>query len=89
MAHDDVSWMAEACQDPEIPRWTFMPSPYTEHDARALVAAAAEALASGQRAELAAVDAHGGKRLGAIGELVRVPIAVSRCRRPRVPRSRR
>ncbi len=69
-SHDDVSWIAEACQDQEIPRWTFVPSPYTEHDARGFVAAAAQALASGQCAELAVVDAHGGERLGATGLVV-------------------
>ena len=30
----DVPGLAAVCQDPEIPRWTRVPSPYTEHDAR-------------------------------------------------------
>ena len=30
----DVAALTAACQDPEIPRWTRVPSPYAEHDAR-------------------------------------------------------
>lgn len=66
-APDDVPWIVEACQDPEIPRWTLVPSPYTEHDGQAFVAAAATALESGEAAHLAIVDARTGDRLGAIG----------------------
>jgi RimJ/RimL family protein N-acetyltransferase len=31
---DDVSAITAACQDPDIPRWTRVPSPYTEQNAR-------------------------------------------------------
>lgn len=31
---DDVPAVTAACQDPEIPRWTLVTSPYTEADAR-------------------------------------------------------
>jgi RimJ/RimL family protein N-acetyltransferase len=31
---DDVAVVAAACQDAEIPRWTMVPTPYTEADAR-------------------------------------------------------
>lgn len=31
---DDAAAVTAACQDPEIPRWTVVPSPYTERDAR-------------------------------------------------------
>jgi hypothetical protein len=34
-----------ACQDPEIPRWTQVPSPYTEQDAVTFLRAAPEASA--------------------------------------------
>jgi RimJ/RimL family protein N-acetyltransferase len=34
----DVPAISAACQDPEIARWTQVPSPYTEDDARAFVA---------------------------------------------------
>jgi RimJ/RimL family protein N-acetyltransferase len=30
----DIPALVEACQDPEIPRWTRVPSPYTETHAR-------------------------------------------------------
>lgn len=33
----DVDAIAEACQDPEIPRWTTVPSPYTRENAEAFV----------------------------------------------------
>jgi RimJ/RimL family protein N-acetyltransferase/DNA-binding CsgD family transcriptional regulator len=29
----DIATMATGCQDPEVARWTNLPSPYTEHDA--------------------------------------------------------
>jgi RimJ/RimL family protein N-acetyltransferase len=31
---DDMSDVVAACQDPEIPRWTMVPTPYSEDDAR-------------------------------------------------------
>jgi len=35
---DDAPTVAQACRDPEIPRWIpFVPSPYTGEDARAYV----------------------------------------------------
>ena len=39
---DDVPAIAAACQDPDIPRWTPVPSPYTEDDARSFVEYARE-----------------------------------------------
>ncbi|PQZ57453.1 MULTISPECIES: GNAT family N-acetyltransferase [unclassified Microbacterium] len=33
----DVDAIANACQDPEIPRWTTVPSPYTRGDAESFV----------------------------------------------------
>ena len=66
----DVPWIVEACQDPEIPRWTFVPSPYGEQDGREFIVLAARELASGQTAKLAVVDARHGERLGASGLVV-------------------
>ena len=57
---DDVPAITGACQDPEIPRWTRVPSPYTEEDARAFVAGATEG-------SFALVDARTGELLGSIG----------------------
>lgn len=34
---DDVPALVEICQDPEIPRWTSVPSPYTAEQARGFV----------------------------------------------------
>jgi RimJ/RimL family protein N-acetyltransferase len=34
---DDVPAVVAACRDPEVPRWTTVPSPYTEEDARAWI----------------------------------------------------
>jgi RimJ/RimL family protein N-acetyltransferase len=31
---DDAPAVAAACRDPEIPRWTMVPTPYTERNAR-------------------------------------------------------
>src|SRR2546421_6700412 len=36
----DLVPLVDACQDPEIPRWTAVPSPYGEHDAREYLARA-------------------------------------------------
>ena len=56
----DVSAIAVACQDPEIPRWTAVPSPYTEADARAW-------LESDEEESFAVVDRASGELLGSIG----------------------
>jgi RimJ/RimL family protein N-acetyltransferase len=34
----DAPVVAAACQDPEIPRWTMVPTPYSEAEARAFLA---------------------------------------------------
>ena len=49
-----------ACQDEEIQRWTRVPAPYTEADARAFVAQTDETA-------FAVVDAETGEFLGMIG----------------------
>jgi RimJ/RimL family protein N-acetyltransferase len=55
---DDVDAITAACQDPEIPRWTFVPSPYTRADAEAYLARSAEEEAAGKCVNLLAVDAQ-------------------------------
>jgi Acetyltransferase (GNAT) domain len=42
---DDIPAITEACQDPEIARWTPVPSPYTEDDPREFLRAAPDAQA--------------------------------------------
>ena len=60
----DVDVIAAACQDPEIPRWTFVPSPYTRADAEAFLARSAAEEAAGESANLLAVDSADGDLLG-------------------------
>jgi RimJ/RimL family protein N-acetyltransferase len=62
----DVPALTVACQDPEIPRWTVVPSPYTERHARDFIAGCAEDRETGRELALAIVD-PGDALLGAIG----------------------
>jgi RimJ/RimL family protein N-acetyltransferase len=64
---DDVAAIHRICQDPEIQRWTRVPSPYREADARQLVSLSREALATGQGLHLLAVDVTSDEVLGAVG----------------------
>jgi RimJ/RimL family protein N-acetyltransferase len=57
----DVPALVAACGDPEIPRWTSVPSPYTEEDARRFVAEPEDHRA------YAVVDARSGELLGSVG----------------------
>lgn len=56
----DVPAIVAACQDPEIPRWTSVPSPYTEADAHAW-------LESTEEKTFAVVDRSSGELLGSMG----------------------
>lgn len=56
----DVPAIVAACQDPEIPRWTSVPSPYTEADAL-------QWLESDEEETFAIVDRRTGELLGSIG----------------------
>jgi RimJ/RimL family protein N-acetyltransferase len=62
----DVPALTVACQDAEIPRWTVVPSPYTEHHARDFIAGCAEDREAGRELALAIVDRED-TILGAIG----------------------
>jgi RimJ/RimL family protein N-acetyltransferase len=57
----DVPAIVEACQDPEIPRWTSVPAPYTEADARDFVAGPPDVHT------FAVVDATTDELLGSVG----------------------
>ena len=63
----DVPALVEICEDPEISRWTLVPSPCTADDARAYLARVAEGLAAATRASFAIVDAADGVILGTAG----------------------
>jgi RimJ/RimL family protein N-acetyltransferase len=67
---EDLPALVAACQDPEIPRWTRVPSPYGESDARQYLHGRFDAIRSGSSAPYAIVEAHDDRRLlGAIGLL--------------------
>ena len=53
----DVGELVEACQDPEIPRWTSVPESYGQADARAFLLQRYDAVAGGTTAPLAIVAA--------------------------------
>jgi RimJ/RimL family protein N-acetyltransferase len=55
----DVPALVAACQDPQISRFTLVPSPYGEDDARAYLQRVADGRAAGTRASFAIV-AHDG-----------------------------
>jgi RimJ/RimL family protein N-acetyltransferase len=66
----DAHAIAEGCSDPEVARWTLVPSPYTLEDARAWIA-----LATPQRKgdrELALVIVRKGEDLPVGGSSLRV-----------------
>jgi RimJ/RimL family protein N-acetyltransferase len=62
----DVDAITAACQDPEIQRFTRVPSPYGRDDAAQFVRLAGEALAEGTGVHLLAVD-PADRLLGAVG----------------------
>ena len=62
----DVPALVEAARDPEIPRWTVVPSPYSETEARAFVTGQNERLSRGEAAPFAVVGAEVGDFLGSI-----------------------
>jgi RimJ/RimL family protein N-acetyltransferase len=64
----DAPAVHAACQDPDIQRWTRVPSPYTRQDAHAFIEEFAPSeWESGRGAVFAIVDATGGELLGTIG----------------------
>ena len=64
---DDIDAITAACQDPEIPRWTRVPSPYTREHAVEFVARAAHTWRVGSGAPFVIVAAQSTDLLGAIG----------------------
>jgi len=70
----DAAVLVDICQDPEIPRWTGVPSPYGAAEARAYLARVAEGLAAGTRASFGIVDAHDSRLLGMVFTRVATPV---------------
>jgi RimJ/RimL family protein N-acetyltransferase len=60
----DADAITAAVQDPEIPRRTLVPSPYTRADAEQHIADSAQKAAEGSAVGLLAVDANDGRLLG-------------------------
>lgn len=60
---DDLQSIVAACQDPEISRWTRVPSPYGESDARAYLLQRYDVLDAGSAAPFAIVSAADDRRL--------------------------
>ena len=65
-AERDVAALLQACRDPEIPRWTRVPQPYTPEDARRFLALAAVEAAGGHGVALAITVAED-RLVGTIG----------------------
>src|SRR3954452_3133881 len=65
--HADLLPLVKACQDPDIPRWTAVPSPYGEPDAREYLARAEVDRRSGRELGLAVVASSSGELLGSCG----------------------
>jgi len=63
---EDVDAIVEACQDPEIPRWTRVPSPYGRADAHTFLELSAAGRADGSGYSFLGFDADG-NLLGAFG----------------------
>src|SRR5918999_6500308 len=63
----DADDIARCCQDPEIPRWTHVPSPYAREDAQMFLAESERSRLRGDELSLAVTNADGGGLLGAIG----------------------
>lgn len=68
---EDVDAIVAGCQDPEIARWTRVPSPYGPDDAREYLALARRERAEGSGAHYLIVDSVDDTLLGAAG-LVRI-----------------
>jgi RimJ/RimL family protein N-acetyltransferase len=64
---DDVPALVAACNDPEIGRWTRIPFPYTEDDARVFLPSTIDAWQDGTEASFAIVERESDALLGSIG----------------------
>jgi RimJ/RimL family protein N-acetyltransferase len=62
----DAPAIAAACRDPEIARWTPVPVPYGESDARAFLRTRFDAIHAAAAAPFAIVAADGGELLGSV-----------------------
>lgn len=63
----DIPALVEACRDPEIPRWTRVPSPYLREDAERFLAITATEATAGEGIALAVTAAAEDRLIGTIG----------------------
>jgi RimJ/RimL family protein N-acetyltransferase len=63
----DVPAIATACHDPEVGRWTSIPFPYSERDAREFVTRVEPARRAGEELGFVIADAGNGTLLGGCG----------------------
>jgi RimJ/RimL family protein N-acetyltransferase len=68
-AEPDVPAIVAGVQDPEVPRWTVIPSPYGESDAHEFLGSLEQRRQAGIELGLAIVPAGGGDLLGSVGLL--------------------
>jgi RimJ/RimL family protein N-acetyltransferase len=78
MAEADLPAIVAACQDPEIPRWTRVPEPYGEREARGWFEQEAEQRGRGEQLGLLIVDFGSGRLQGSVG-IVHVDQSEGRC----------
>lgn len=67
VADHDLDAVVAACQDPDIQRWTTVPSPYGREDAERFLRFSREGFATGEAAVCVIVDAADTELLGAVG----------------------
>jgi RimJ/RimL family protein N-acetyltransferase len=66
---EDAPWVTEGCRDPDVARFTSVPDPYRESDARDWIEGHADRRARGEELHLAIVAADGDEPLGTVGLL--------------------
>jgi len=64
---DDAAWIYDACQDPEIQRWTRVPSPYGARDAVDFLERSAREWAEGTGWAFVIAATETGELVGAVG----------------------
>lgn len=67
LVEGDLPAMIEALQDPQIPRWTRVPSPYGEAEARSWWVEQARRRTDAEGIDTVIVDEHDGGLLGGVG----------------------
>jgi RimJ/RimL family protein N-acetyltransferase len=73
----DAAWVYDACQDPEIARWTRVPSPYRAGDAVSYVRGARRGWETGEELRFVIVVTDTGELLGTCGLVVDGPSHVA------------